>query len=141
MRLGDVGYRTAQVGALLHVLGGFTDQLNRELLPFHTAYLGDAQGQVAEPVASLVLALLHALGFGLIGAGLGMLALLAVFRRTSDLRIAGVVVVMAVCAEGSVGLHMLWLGFPFGWIPLAAAAVVVTGVAIQVVGLRTAQAA
>ena len=70
-----------------------------------------------------------------------MLALLAVFRRTSDLRIAGVVVVMAVCAEGSVGLHMLWLGFPFGWIPLAAAAVVVTGVAIQVVGLRTAQAA
>ena len=126
--LSRVGYRLAQTGAVLHVLGGLSDQANRTLLPFHEAYLGYAHGEVPEPVATLVLALLHALGFALIGLGLGMLALLARLRQSGDRRLALVIVAMAALGEGSVGLHMIGLGFAFGWIPLGAAALVVTGV-------------
>ena len=117
----------------LHILGGLADQLNRELFPFHAVFLGyEGAADVPGPVAALVLALLHAVGFGLIGAGIGMLALLAVVRRTGDRRLALVVGALAACGEGSVGVHMLWLGFAFGWIPLGAAALVLVGVLLLV---------
>lgn len=112
------GLRLAQVGAALHVPGGFLDLSMSELQPFHREFLHvGAQGPAPE-VRALLLALFHALGATLIAGGLAMLCLLSLARRDDRRWIYVVVMAIAMCCEGMVGAQMLALGLGFGVIPL-----------------------
>ncbi len=124
-----IGYRLAQIGAGWHVLGGLLDLTQRELQPFHVAYLGAAAGSA--PVATFILTLLRALGAALMVSGIAQLVLLRRLRAEGGWVLGVVVALLALGCEGSVGANMLWLGFGFGAIPLVSAALVAGGVALM----------
>ncbi|MEZ4452101.1 MAG: hypothetical protein R3B09_21735 [Nannocystaceae bacterium] len=126
-----VGLRLAQLGALLHVVGGATDLSMTALQPFHEAFLEVGPGGAPAPVAALILALLHALGAALVAAGAAMWTLLTHHRRSGARWAALVAAALAVGAEGMVGIQMLGLGLHFGAIPAAIAGLVVVGVALM----------
>jgi hypothetical protein len=123
------GYRLAQLGALLHILGGLGDQSIRALLPAHIAIVG--ANAAAEPgVGRLVLALLHVLGSSLAAAGLALLILLHFWRRERSPRLALGIVAVALLAEGVNGAGLLSLGEWIGLVPLSFAVMVVVGVVV-----------
>jgi hypothetical protein len=129
-RWGLIGYRLAQLGALVTAVGGSFDALVRKLLPHHEAYLGVATGGATAATSSLVLLLLHTLGVSLVAVGIGALALLADWRR-SGARTS------AIAAAGMVGLAeamnawAIWrVGSMLFVVPLLCMALVVGGVAM-----------
>lgn len=126
-----VGLRLAQLGALLHVVGGTIDLSMTALQPFHEAFLEVGPGGAPAPVAALILALLHALGAALVAAGATMWMLLAHHRRGGARWAALVTLLLALGAEGMVGVQMLALGLGFGAIPAAIAGLVIVGVALM----------
>ncbi len=125
-----VGFRLAQLSALLHVVGGTTDLAMRELLPFHEEFLGYPHGAVPQATADLVLALLHALGGCLVVGGIAMWVLLGLMRSQQRTTLGLAVVLLAAGLEGSVGVRMLQLGLRFGYIPLGVAALAALGIAL-----------
>jgi hypothetical protein len=128
-----IGVTVMRLGAVAMILGGIADQLVRELPPAHLALLGAADSHASAPGATLVLALLHTLGYALIAAGMATLALLRQRALRGDPKVAVQAAAVAVLAEGANALHMHQLGLGLYVIPLAITAVVLTGLLICVV--------
>ena len=124
-----VGYRLAQLGGALHILGGLGDQAVRTLLPPHVELVGEAAA-AAPGVSRLVLGLLHGLGSSLIAAGVAILVLLHLWRRDRARWLAVAIVAIAALAEGVNGVQILLLGMWIGWGPLVFAGLVASGVAL-----------
>ncbi len=124
-----IGYRLAQVGAGLHILGGLGDQSIRKLLPGHIAIVGTVAA--TEPgVSRLVLALLHVLGSSLAACGIALLMLLHIWRQHRTRRMLAGIIAVAVLAEGMNGVGLLSLGQRIGLVPLSFAVLVIVGVLV-----------
>jgi hypothetical protein len=129
-RAAAIGYRLAQVGAFAAALGGLVDAFVPRLLPHHEAYLGVAKGGATPATSSLVLLLLHTLGVALLAVGIGSLALLAEWRRTSARSSAIAAAVIVVLAEGMNAWAIGQVGSALFIGPLVCSLLVAGGVAL-----------
>ena len=122
-----LGIAVAQLGAVAMILGGLGDQLIRELLPTHIALLGSAHGRVSPQVASVVLALLHTVGYALIASGIATLMLLRQLRLSGEPMFAAVSALVVLFAEGANAFHMHQLGLDLFVVPLGIMLLIVLG--------------
>ncbi|MDB4972538.1 MAG: hypothetical protein JWN48_879 [Myxococcaceae bacterium] len=127
-----VGLVIAQVGGAAMIAGGVGDQLVRDLLPAHLALLGASGGSVSPQAASLVLALLHTVGYALIATGIATIALLRQLRSTGKPKFAVQAAVVALLAEGANAFHMHRLGIGLYVVPLGILVLVVAGTLLYV---------
>jgi hypothetical protein len=123
----SAGYRIAQAGAVLMILGGIVDLSVRELLPHHVAALGSMTGSVPGEAERLVLALLRALGSALVAAGFAVLILLHAGREGGKRLPFVAAAVVAVLAEGPNAWGILSTGSALFWAPLSFMLLVVGG--------------
>ena len=132
-RTSTIGYRLAQLGALVTALGGAFDALVPKLLPHHEAYLGVAPGSATAATSALVLLLLHTLGIALAAVGIGALALLAAWRRGGARSSAIAAAGMVLLAEGMNAWAIGRVGSPLLIGPLVCVVLVAGGVRLALV--------
>lgn len=123
----STGCRVAQLGGALMIAGGAVDLGVRELLPHHRALLSAATGAAADEAASLVLALLHALGGALVAAGIAVLILLHYGWKNRDRLLFAAAGLVAVVAEGPNAWGILSTGSLLFLAPVSFVLLVVTG--------------
>lgn len=128
-----VGYRLAQVGAVLVALGGIGDQFIRRLLPAHEAFLGMVSTDVPHHVLMLLLALIHALGANFIAVGLAALVLLHLMYTTGKRWLGGVVMLVILLSEGVNAIQMYRVDSPYFILPLAYVVIVCVGLSLYLV--------
>lgn len=137
----SAGYRIAQLGGVLIVVGGLFDISLREPLPHHEAILAAGSGAAGQEPAALVLALLRALGAALVATGLAILVILWFSRRTRSVFGYAAAATVALLAEGLNAWGIFKTGSAMYLAPLIFMATVVTGAALCIRSLAAKQEA
>lgn len=119
------------VAGSLMLLGGIGDQFINELLDVHKDYLGNpGASELFVHSEQLILLILHALGGGLMAAGVSILALTFFAVRRGERWAVWTILAVAFIAQGFNGYGMYKAGSHF-WYPALLLGVVATGVILN----------
>ena len=127
------------LSATLVLVGGCYDLLVPSPPPHHLAFLGVSQEEIDPRTASLLSALLRALGGSLIGVGIGALVLInrGICRGHGWATVA--VILLIGVTEGVNAVQMYGVGSPY-WAPLTFIGLLILGVALSYVPSRVFRA-